>query len=170
MRIDKIRVLQLKKEYLESLEGQEKLAKIADGRMECEEEVSYSEGEYNINDIAVEASYCDLYAGDDLKNKKMIADMFLGAEEFQGQKYGLYHDYASFKWIQPERVKEIVSGFDKESIMGTFKELEQELNKIGIFTDGSDESNDLKLIDDMMNIFQKSAKENTGVLYVLEIQ
>lgn len=170
MRIGKIRVLPLKKEYLENLEGQNELTKIVDGKIVCEEEVTYSEGEYNINDIAVEALYCELYVGDNLKNKKMISDMFLGEKEFNGQEYGFDEACVSCKCIQPERVKEIISDFDKESIMSTFKELEKELNKMGIFTDGLDEKNDLKLLDDMMNIFQKADKENIGVLYIMEMQ
>lgn len=207
MRINKVRIIQLKNEYLETLEGQDRLIDIVNEDFDCGEEVEYSEGEYSISDIAVEASYSDLYSEDE---SKIISDMFLGSTDFnypytrweiemktknptkeqiakhivdtwfypidpdnveeieaiaQGQEYS-FHDCNYLRDVQQDRVKEIVSNFYKESIMKTAEKLEKELNKIGVYTDGLGD-NDLKLLEMIINIFKKSAKENTGVLYIL---
>lgn len=83
MRIEKIRIIPLKQEYLETLEGEDKLTKIVDERIDCEEEVEHGEEEYSISSIAIESFYCNLYSGENLKNKKMISDLFLGDAKFQ---------------------------------------------------------------------------------------
>ena len=212
MRIGTIRVIQLKKDYVESMEGQNHLIDIVDEKCHADAEVSYSEGEYNINDIAVEASYCNLYTeGENLKYKKMMSDLFLGDAEFeypytrweiemneknptqeqiadyivhnwyypiesddteeleqiaQEQKYA-FHDCVVLRWICPKRVKEIVSDYDRDTIIQVSKALEKELNQQGVFMEGSDEENDLKLLDDIMRIYKNASEENTGVLYIM---
>ena len=209
MRIAKVKLLQLKNEYLNSFEGQDKLINIVEGNIDCNEQVEYGEGDSNIGDIAVEAYYEKLYSGEDLKDKNIFHDFFLGFEPFQysysrwelelkvknptkeqigkhivnswyyeidpddteeieniAANYGYsYHDTASLRHIPADRVKEIVSDFDKENILSTAKNLEKVLNSLGIFVDEFG-NNDMKLIEDIEKIFKKAAEENTGIAYI----
>lgn len=83
MRIGKIKLMQLKYEHLDSLEGQGELINIIDNNICSSEQVEYGEGDSNIGDIAVEAYYENLYSTGDLKNIIMFHDLFLGNESFQ---------------------------------------------------------------------------------------
>lgn len=213
MRIQNVRIIPLKNDYIETLEGQRTLTQIVDKRQECDEIATYSEEDYTISNIMVEASYSTLFTGDNSETKQLVADLFLGNDEFQytytwwemdmnmkqptreqiaehivktwyfpvdpedkeeieeitqSEEYA-FHDTIYFKCLSPERTKEIAAKLNKDIILSTAKEMEETLNKDGIFFDDMQEDSDMKLIDELMNMVKKAADENIGILYIMEV-
>ena len=83
MEIHKVQILQLKNEYLETFEGQNKLVNIVEGNVDFEDKIEFEGDSSLLTAVAIECDYCDLYCGEDNKDKLMFHDLYLGAEEFQ---------------------------------------------------------------------------------------
>ncbi|KFX54002.1 hypothetical protein FDB15_05780 [Clostridium botulinum] len=96
MRIEKIRVIQLKNEYIKTFEGQDKLQNIVENIINCDEKVEYSEEDFRISDIAMEAYYRDLYLDENSKNQKIFRDLFLGLKDFK---------YTYSRWESEMKIK-----------------------------------------------------------------
>ncbi|MBN1056123.1 MULTISPECIES: hypothetical protein [unclassified Clostridium] len=96
MRIEKIRVIQLKNEYIKTFEGQDKLQNIVENIINCDEKVEYSEDDFRISDIAMEAYYRDLYLDENSKNQKIFQDLFLGLKDFK---------YTYSRWESEMKIK-----------------------------------------------------------------
>ncbi len=71
MTVQNVRIIQLKKEYVGTIEGQDNLTKIVDKQVECDNMIEFSEGDYGVTDIALVA--CEVQGDSD--NKTLIEDM-----------------------------------------------------------------------------------------------
>ncbi len=79
MRIQSVRIIPLKKEYTESLEGQDLLTKIVDKKVECSEVVTYEEGSYAVSDVAMEADAIS----EETMEKAWVIELFMGVDDFR---------------------------------------------------------------------------------------
>lgn len=79
MRIQNVRIIPLKKEYTETLEGQDLLTKIVDKRVECSEVVDFEEGSYAVSDIALVADEIP----EESEEKAWVTELFFGTDDFQ---------------------------------------------------------------------------------------
>lgn len=83
MEIHKVKIMQLKDEYLKTFEGQNKLENIVEDNINFDEKVEFEEYSSLLTIIAIQCCYLNLYFGEDNKDKLMFHDLYLGSEEFQ---------------------------------------------------------------------------------------
>lgn len=100
MRIQKVKVIQLRDEYINTIEGQGKLENIVEDVVNFDESVEYGEDSSNIFNIAAESYYLELYSDEDTNNKKIFHDFFLGNEEF---KYRFSRWEVEMKIVNPTK-------------------------------------------------------------------
>ncbi len=79
MTIQNVRIIPLKKEYIESLEGQDLLTKIVDKNVECSDMAEFEEGSYAVSDVALVADEIS----EESEEKAWVTTLFLGADDFQ---------------------------------------------------------------------------------------
>ena len=72
MRIQKIKVIQLKDEYINTVEGQKKLENKVEDLINFDDSVEYGEDSSKLFNIAAESYYLELYPSEDINNKKIF--------------------------------------------------------------------------------------------------
>ncbi len=83
MEIESVKVIKLKKEYMNSMEGQNKLVNIINGDINCEELIKYEISDYTISEIFREDYYIKNYQDDkEYKKERAVHALLFGVSEF----------------------------------------------------------------------------------------
>lgn len=195
MRIESIKLILLKKEYLETIEGQKILIKKVNEK--TEEGMYFEEGSHGSTDIMIESLYCNFIENDLLRN------MFFGDEIFQYKYtpwecelhqqnpseekiveyikkcYGEndeeaiecikqsydFHDMIDLKWITDSRAKEIADNISIEVLLDNLEELERKLKKENICIDEWNDEENRKFLEQLLSYIREAATSGNGILY-----
>lgn len=196
MRIESIKTILLKEEYLETIEGQNVLVdKVNEDE---EEQLYFEEGSYGSTDIMLESLYCGLIEND------LLRSMFFGDDRFQykytpwecelGQQnpseeqiveyikkcYGeddeeniecikqstSFHDAVDLKWITGSKAQEIVNNISMEKLLYNLEELERKLKKENISVDEWKNEENKKFLEQLLCYIREAAMSGCGILYV----
>lgn len=103
MRIQSVRIIPLKKEYTENLEGQNLLIKIVNKRAECSEVVTYEEGSYAVSDVALEVDAIS----EESAEKAWVSELFMGADDFR-YPYTYWEIELNMKKPSKEKIAEYI--------------------------------------------------------------
>lgn len=95
-----MKILQLKNQYLETLEGEETLVGIINEKIEFEEVLTYEEGSYWITDLVTEAANTDLFAQKEFKELAYLRELLQGKEAFE---YPFSRWEVEMKMMNPSR-------------------------------------------------------------------
>lgn len=196
MRIDSIKIILLKREYLETIEGQNTL--VDKVNKDTEESLYFSEGSYGSTDIMTEALYCDFIEND------LLRIMFFGEDTFQYKYtpwecelhqqnpseeqiveyikkcYGeedeesiacikqstAFHDMVSLKWITNDKAREITANISMEVLLHALEELEEKLKKEHVYVDEWRNEENKMFLEQLLSYIKEAAALGTGVLYV----
>ncbi|AKA68097.1 hypothetical protein [Clostridium scatologenes] len=83
MEIESVKVIKVKKEYINSMEGQNKLINIINGNISCEELIEYQISDYAISEIFREDYYIKNYQDDkEYKKERAVHALLFGVSEF----------------------------------------------------------------------------------------
>ncbi|AKN31053.1 hypothetical protein Ccar_09410 [Clostridium carboxidivorans P7] len=83
MEIESVKVIKVKKEYMNSMEGQNKLVNIINGDINCEELIKYEISDYTISEIFREDYYIKNYQDDkEYKKERAVHALLFGGSDF----------------------------------------------------------------------------------------
>lgn len=83
MEIESVKIIKVKKEYMDSMEGQKKLVNIINGNVNCDEMIEYQTSDYVISEIFREDYYIKNYENDkEDKREKVIHALLFGISDF----------------------------------------------------------------------------------------
>ncbi|NMM62441.1 hypothetical protein HBE96_07005 [Clostridium sp. P21] len=83
MEIESVKVIKVKKEYMDSMEGQKKLVNIINGNISCEELIEYQISDYTISEIFREDYYIKNYQDDkEYKKERAVHALLFGLSNF----------------------------------------------------------------------------------------
>lgn len=116
MEIESVKVIKVKKEYMNSMEGQKKLVNIINGNVNCDEMIEYQVNDYVISQIFREDYYVKNYENDnEYKKEKAIHSLLFGISDFS-YKYSAMETELGIENPSEEQIAERVVqmyGIDK---------------------------------------------------------
>ncbi|OCA98720.1 hypothetical protein [Clostridium beijerinckii] len=122
MEIESVKVIKIKKEYMDSMEGQKKLINIINGNVKCEEMIDYQTSDYVISEIFREDYYIKNYENDkEYKRERAIHALLFGISDFN-YKYSALETELGLENPTEEQIAEKVAQIyginkdDKEEI------------------------------------------------------
>lgn len=117
MEIESVKVIKIKKEYMNSMEGQKKLVNIINDNINCDEIIEYQTSDYVISEIFREDYYIKNYENDkEYKREKIVHALLFGISDFN-YKYSALETELGMENPTEEQIVEKLAqmyGIDKD--------------------------------------------------------
>ncbi|WP_238899041.1 hypothetical protein [Clostridium sp. YIM B02500] len=83
MEIESVKIINVKKDYMDSIDGQKNLINIINGNVNCDEMIAYQTSDYVVSEIFREDYYIKNYENDKkYKKEKVIHSLLFGISDF----------------------------------------------------------------------------------------
>ncbi|EKQ56079.1 MULTISPECIES: hypothetical protein [unclassified Clostridium] len=117
MEIESVKIIKVKKEFMNSMEGQKELVNIINGNVNCDEMIEYQTSDYVISEIFREDYYINNYKNDkEYKRERAIHSLLFGISDFN-YKYSALETEIGVENPTEEQIAERVVqiyGIDKD--------------------------------------------------------